>query len=119
MGSDNSSNNWGMLGLSALAALGGLFGGKKSNESTGSSSESQETSAASGNEKLDESGASEEAKAEAKPVEKKLENCIEITTPFLDRHNDWIQIFVEQLENGRLYLTDDGYIFYPDGSGTI
>lgn len=43
-------------------------------------------------------------------VEKKLENCIEITTPFLDRHNDWIQIFVEQLENGRLYLTDDGYI---------
>lgn len=43
-------------------------------------------------------------------VEKKLENCVEISTPFLDRHNDWIQIYVEQLENGQFYLTDDGYI---------
>lgn len=43
-------------------------------------------------------------------VEKKTGNCTEITTPFLDRHNDWIQIFVEQLDNGMLYITDDGYI---------
>lgn len=32
----------------------------------------------------------------------------EITTPFLDRHNDAIQIYVEQRE-GALWLTDDGY----------
>ncbi|MBM4047072.1 MAG: DUF1828 domain-containing protein [Planctomycetes bacterium] len=33
--------------------------------------------------------------------------CI-ISTPFLDRHNDAIELFVEQ-RNGQLWLTDDGY----------
>ena len=33
----------------------------------------------------------------------------EITTPFLDRHNDYLQIYVIQ-ENGRYVLSDDGYI---------
>jgi len=33
----------------------------------------------------------------------------EITTPFLDRHNDRLQIYVQERE-GELYLTDDGYI---------
>lgn len=42
--------------------------------------------------------------------EKKLDNCVEITTPFLDRHNDWMQVYVEQLENGKIRITDDGYI---------
>ncbi len=34
---------------------------------------------------------------------------MEITTPFLDRHNDCLQIYVKQ-EHGGLRLTDDGYI---------
>lgn len=33
----------------------------------------------------------------------------EISTPFLDRHNDHLQIYVKQL-NGKLLLTDDSYI---------
>ncbi|MBI3464316.1 MAG: DUF1828 domain-containing protein [Planctomycetes bacterium] len=32
----------------------------------------------------------------------------EITTPFLDRHNDYVQIYVRRA-NGLLVLTDDGY----------
>lgn len=35
---------------------------------------------------------------------------IEITTPFLDRHNDHLQIYALPLENGDIKLTDDGYI---------
>jgi hypothetical protein len=34
---------------------------------------------------------------------------IEITTPYLDRHNDYLQIYVKK-ENGSFVLTDDGYI---------
>jgi hypothetical protein len=34
---------------------------------------------------------------------------IEITTPFLDRHNDYLQIYARR-ENGKYTLTDDGYI---------
>jgi len=33
---------------------------------------------------------------------------IEITTPYLDRHNDYIQIYARK-ENNALLLTDDGY----------
>lgn len=33
----------------------------------------------------------------------------EVTTPFLDRHNDHLQIFVRQ-EAGRTLLSDDGYV---------
>jgi hypothetical protein len=36
-------------------------------------------------------------------------STLEITTPFLDRHNDYIQIYV--IENGDRYtITDDGFI---------
>ncbi|MCI0638019.1 MAG: DUF1829 domain-containing protein [Gemmataceae bacterium] len=38
-----------------------------------------------------------------------LNGVCEITTPFLDRHNDRLQIFVEKLPQG-LRLTDDSYI---------
>lgn len=37
-----------------------------------------------------------------------LEGCCQISTPFLDRHNDEIEIFVEK-RNGGIVLTDDGY----------
>lgn len=37
-----------------------------------------------------------------------INGICEITTPFLDRHNDLLQIYVKQ-ENGGLVLTDDGY----------
>ncbi len=37
-----------------------------------------------------------------------IEGVCEITTPFLDRHNDHIQIYVERTDEG-LRLTDDGY----------
>ncbi len=36
-------------------------------------------------------------------------DAYEITTPFLDRHNDHIQIFVRR-EDNHLILTDDGYV---------
>ncbi|HET6248943.1 MAG TPA: DUF1829 domain-containing protein [Tepidisphaeraceae bacterium] len=36
-------------------------------------------------------------------------DAFEITTPFLDRHNDHIQIYVKQ-EDHRTILSDDGYI---------
>jgi len=39
----------------------------------------------------------------------KLEEACELTTPFLDRHNDHLQIYVIK-ENGKILLTDDGYI---------
>jgi hypothetical protein len=34
---------------------------------------------------------------------------VEITTPYLDRHNDYLQIYVKKA-NGAYLLTDDGYI---------
>lgn len=34
---------------------------------------------------------------------------VEITTPYLDRHNDYLQIYTRR-QNGRYILTDDGYI---------
>ena len=33
----------------------------------------------------------------------------EITTPFLDRHNDYIQLYVQKTGNDNLLLTDGGY----------
>jgi hypothetical protein len=36
-------------------------------------------------------------------------NACELTTPFLDRHNDHIQIYAER-RNGKIVLSDDGYI---------
>lgn len=32
-----------------------------------------------------------------------------ITTPFLDRHNDCIELYIKQLENNKFIITDDGY----------
>ena len=34
----------------------------------------------------------------------------ELTTPYLDRYNDHMQIYVKQEANGSFFLTDDGYI---------
>ena len=36
-----------------------------------------------------------------------IEDWVEITAPFLDRHNDYIQIYVKRTKNG-YFLTDDG-----------
>lgn len=38
----------------------------------------------------------------------KIQNCYEITTPFLDIDNDYIQIYLQE-NNGALYLSDDAY----------
>jgi len=35
---------------------------------------------------------------------------VELTTPYLDRFNDYLQIYVKQEENGTITLSDDGYI---------
>ena len=40
---------------------------------------------------------------------KEVGKACELTTPFLDRHNDHIQIYAVP-ENGKIRLTDDGYI---------
>lgn len=37
-----------------------------------------------------------------------IEQYVEITTPFLDRHNDHIQLYIKK-ENGSFVLTDEGY----------
>ncbi|WP_341790629.1 DUF1828 domain-containing protein [Rickettsia endosymbiont of Polydrusus tereticollis] len=37
-----------------------------------------------------------------------LKDWVEITTPYLDRHNDYIQIYLRQ-EGGHYILTDDSY----------
>jgi len=34
----------------------------------------------------------------------------ELTTPYLDRFNDYLQIYVKQDANGKITMTDDGYI---------
>ena len=34
----------------------------------------------------------------------------ELTTPYLDRFNDYMQIYVKQNTDGTIALTDDGYI---------
>lgn len=39
----------------------------------------------------------------------RLEGACELTTPFLDRHNDHLQIYVEK-KDGKIVLSDDGYI---------
>lgn len=36
-------------------------------------------------------------------------DTVEITTPYLDRHNDYLQIYVKR-SNGGYVLTDDGYV---------
>lgn len=39
---------------------------------------------------------------------RQLDGSVEITTPYLDRHNDYFQIYTTQDSDGFL-LTDDGY----------
>ena len=39
---------------------------------------------------------------------RQVDDCVEITTPYLDRHNDYMQIYAQR-ENGGFVLTDDGY----------
>ncbi len=41
-------------------------------------------------------------------VLRQIEQWVEITTPYLDRHNDYVQIYAKRENNGFL-LTDDGY----------
>ena len=43
-----------------------------------------------------------------KSVLRQIDQWVEITTPYLDRHNDYIQIYAKQA-NGGYVLTDDGY----------
>lgn len=44
-----------------------------------------------------------------KTILRALGNFVEITTPYLDRHNDYLQIYAKR-SNGHLLLTDDGYV---------
>lgn len=43
-----------------------------------------------------------------KTVLRTVRDWVEITTPYLDRHNDYLQIYA-RAENGSFVLTDDGY----------
>ncbi|MGB8658121.1 MAG: DUF1829 domain-containing protein [Candidatus Zixiibacteriota bacterium] len=43
-----------------------------------------------------------------KTVLRQIRDWVEITTPYLDRHNDYLQIYVKR-EDGGFMLTDDGY----------
>lgn len=43
-----------------------------------------------------------------KTVLRQIKDWVEITTPYLDRHNDYLQIYVKRDYNGFI-LTDDGY----------
>ncbi len=40
---------------------------------------------------------------------RQINDFVEITTPYLDRHNDYLQFYVKR-SNGGFVLTDDGYI---------
>lgn len=40
---------------------------------------------------------------------KKIGDTCELTTPFVDRHNDYLQLYIKATPSG-LILTDDGYI---------
>ena len=43
-----------------------------------------------------------------KSVLRQIDEWVEITTPYLDRHNDYLQIYAKRA-NGGFLLTDDGY----------
>jgi hypothetical protein len=40
---------------------------------------------------------------------RQIKDWVEITTPYLDRHNDYLQIYARR-RNGDYLLTDDGYV---------
>lgn len=37
-------------------------------------------------------------------------NCVQVTTPFLDRHNDCLQFYIRKEEADGFLLSDDGYV---------
>jgi hypothetical protein len=41
---------------------------------------------------------------------REVNDWVEITTPFLDRHNDHLQIYIKKNNDDEFLLTDDGYI---------
>jgi hypothetical protein len=45
----------------------------------------------------------------SKTTLRQVDDWIEITTPYLDKHNDYLQIYAKR-QNGCYILTDDGYI---------
>ena len=45
---------------------------------------------------------------ESKTALRRIDQWVEITTPYLDRHNDYVQIYAKRA-NGGFILTDDGY----------
>jgi hypothetical protein len=45
----------------------------------------------------------------SKTTLRQVDDWVEITTPYLDRHNDYLQIYARR-QNGSYILTDDGYI---------
>ncbi len=45
----------------------------------------------------------------SKTTLRQIDDWVEITTPYLDRHNDYLQIYARR-QNGSYILTDDGYI---------
>ncbi|MBI3921460.1 MAG: DUF1828 domain-containing protein [Armatimonadetes bacterium] len=40
---------------------------------------------------------------------RQAESWVEITTPYLDQHNDYLQLYTRR-ENGSYIPTDDGYV---------
>jgi hypothetical protein len=40
---------------------------------------------------------------------REINGSVEVTTPYLDRHNDYLQFYIKRNKNG-FVLTDDGYI---------
>lgn len=40
---------------------------------------------------------------------REMGDCVEVTTPHLDRHNDYLQIYAKRDDDG-FVLTDDGYV---------
>lgn len=44
-----------------------------------------------------------------KTVLREVNDWVEITTPYLDRHNDYLQIYAQR-SNGEYVLSDDGYV---------
>jgi hypothetical protein len=45
----------------------------------------------------------------SKTTLRQVDDWVEITTPYLDQHNDYLQIYA-RIQNGSYILTDDGYI---------
>ena len=43
-----------------------------------------------------------------KTVLRQIDDWVEVTTPYLDRHNDYVQLYAKKM-NGGFVLTDDGY----------